>query len=71
MMLVLEGLKSLRIKATDYPDALSVSLSGVSMTTTNYEAERGSGDVIPTVEICTCPPGNEFRRFLVHLETLS
>lgn len=59
MMLVLERLESLRIKATDYTNPLTVTLAGVSMTTTDYDAERESGETIPTVEICTCPPGKQ------------
>lgn len=67
MMLVLERLESLRIKATDYANPLTVTLAGVSMTTTDYEAERESSQAIPTVEMCTCPPGEQWDSSMVEI----
>ncbi|XP_039265221.2 laminin subunit alpha-5-like isoform X2 [Styela clava] len=57
MMMVLSPLSKLRIHATDDPDAAIVRLSDVSMSTTDYDAELGSGPTIPTVEECRCPKG--------------
>nr|XP_039265768.1 laminin subunit alpha-5-like isoform X2 [Styela clava] len=57
MMMVLSPLSSLRIHATDDLQAVSVSISDVSMTTTDYKALLNSAPTILTVEECQCPPG--------------
>lgn len=59
-MMILSSLRSLRIHATNDIEAAEVSIQGVSLTTTDYQAAIGSGPSIPSVEECICPKGNSY-----------
>ena len=58
MMMVLANLQFLRILAAPVTKVKRISLSNVTMTTTNYSFPTGSAPGIPAVEDCTCPEGN-------------
>ena len=56
-MMVLVNLHALHIRASPVIGVDAISLKNVVMTITDYDLPRGSGEVIPGTEECTCPDG--------------
>lgn len=57
MMMILEDLTSIQIKATDDPRAVFVRLWDVSFPDTNYDIALTNVTTSPSVETCICPQG--------------